>query len=127
MATLILKPYAVQYDSISFSIDWREVGEVEIRLRIASCLQLKKSPLRSVFMLETISFTNIMKSKEELGSPYLTPEIEFISLDVWRLCLIIARTVEYIALIAFVIFELTLSANSFCQSNTRFILSKHLS
>lgn len=88
---------------------------------------VEKIPSRSVFMLETISFTNIMKSKEELGSPCLTPEFEFISLDVWRLCLIIARTVEYIAFIAFVIFELTFSANSFCQSKIRFILSKHFS
>ena len=87
-------------------------GHLRIKLEIVLS-STEKMPLIFVFMLATISFTNIMNSKDELVSPCLTPKYDIIVGDVWRLCFIVDRTLVYIALKAFVIFELTFSANNF--------------
>ena len=115
---------------MSFSMDCKEVGDVankiwssaySIRNNLSSSIENK--PSMSVLMLVTISFINIMKSKDELGSPCFTPKCEWMLFDNLLLCLMAERTTEYIDLIAFVILELIFSDNIFCQRNIWLILS----
>ena len=80
-------------------------------------------PSRLVFIFDMISLTNIINKSDELGSPCFTPSFESIVAEISPLCFTADFTLEYIALIALVIFELTFCDNSFCHRNVRFILS----
>ena len=71
-----------------------------------------------MLIFANISFTNIVKSKEELGSPsYFKPICDMILFVISLLYFIADLTEEYMALIAFVILVLIFFSINFCQKN----------